>query len=331
MTAADKLIDGSLTSPNATAPRFAPADAGEKEAAFHAERLTGIGGSDIACIVGLDPYRSAFDVFLEKTGQKPPEDLSENQAVEWGSILEEPVARKFSRVTGLKIGRVNKLLRHPYFPFVIAHIDFRIYKTREGLEVKTAGYWASKSDEWGPDGTDEIPANYLCQVQWYLGCTGWDRWHVAALIGGSEFRRYVVERDEAFIAHLFARAGEFWSHVEARTVPPGAATMEEALEKWPQSVARPVEATEAIADAVRRYAASKKAEAEAKEDRDGLYGEIADYMGECDTLTFNGRTIATWKSRSTGKKLDSKLHAAEEPECHAKYTREGSTRALLIK
>jgi hypothetical protein len=54
-------------------------------------------------------------------------------------------------------------------------------------------------------------------------------------------------------------------------------------------------------------------------------------MGECDTLTFRGVPIATWKSKSTGKRLNTKLHAAEQPECTAKYTSEAFTRALNLK
>jgi putative phage-type endonuclease len=195
---------------HATAP---PLPHDEKDAAWHAERRTGLGGSDVAALLGLDPYKSAFAVFLEKTGQAPPVDLSENEHVEWGNILEEPVGRKFARKTGLKIARVNKVIRHPYFPWAIAHIDYRIVGVKEGLEVKTAGYWAARSDDWGESGTDVIPANYMCQVQWYMGVTNWKRWHVAALIGGSQFRDYVIERDDDFIAELFARGADMLADV----------------------------------------------------------------------------------------------------------------------
>jgi putative phage-type endonuclease len=301
----------------------------QQRAKFHAERLTGIGGSDIAAIVGMHK-RTAFDVWLEKTGQVEPEDLSDIEEVEWGNLHEDTVARKYARVTNRRVRRVNQMLRHPELEFAIAHPDRLIIGEPGGLEIKTAGYWVGQTDAWGEIWTDQVPYGYNVQCQWYMGVTGRPWWDLAALIGGNRFKPYHLERDEELIAALFTRAAEFWyDYVLPKKIPPNSASAEEALAKYPVSTATSIEANEEIVKAVIAYNAAKDAAGAAEEDHKKLYPIIADYMGENGILTWRGEKIMSWNRRSNGKKIDSKAHEAAEPECHAKFIRETFTRAML--
>ena len=179
-------------------------------------RRSGIGGSDVAAILGLSRYKTAVDVYEDKIATDEPQDV-QSQAAYFGSVLEDVVAQEFSKRTGMKIQRVNKMLRMGECDWMIANIDRaivnpeiagRVYVYDEArqietgrqistdmiLECKTASSFIA--DQWGPSQEDEIvsgkvvtehkiPLYYETQVQWYLGVTGASVCIVAVLFGGA--------------------------------------------------------------------------------------------------------------------------------------------------
>lgn len=179
-------------------------------------RNRGIGGSDIAAIAGLNPFKSAIDVFLDKTGKIPP--VQENAKMKWGKLLEEPVASEFETSTGFQVQKVNAILQSTEMPFALANLD-RLYKNTETrqngiLEVKTTG-WAQAWED------DQIPDMYYCQAMWYLAVTGLPEARFAVLINGSDFRTPpTLKRDENVIKNLFQIADKFWNHNVLTNTPP---------------------------------------------------------------------------------------------------------------
>ena len=196
---------------------------------FHRERLSGIGGSDVSAILGLNPYKTAHDLWLEKTGQREPDDLEGNEAVEWGNRLEDLVAEKFAEETGKRVRRNNRTLRSKLYPYMIAHLDREVVGERSILECKTLGAW-HKTEEWGEAGTDNVPDRYLLQCQHYLAVSGRDLAYLSVLIGGRNFRTYIIQRDQDLIDMLVKAEGEFWQHVLDMTPPVFDPTAEGAFE-----------------------------------------------------------------------------------------------------
>ncbi|RXJ70761.1 hypothetical protein CS022_22280 [Veronia nyctiphanis] len=115
---------------------------------FHFQRRLGIGGSDVAAILGLSPYRTAYEVWEEKTGRSEPDDLSDNDRVHFGNELEDVVAREYARRTGQKVQKRNHPFVHKTQPWLRANIDRHIVGADKGLECKTADKWAAR-DMWG--------------------------------------------------------------------------------------------------------------------------------------------------------------------------------------
>jgi putative phage-type endonuclease len=262
-------------------------------------RNTGIGSSDAASVVGLNPYKSNFALYEEKVGLREPDDLSDNEAVHWGLVLEEPIAQEFAVRTGRKVRRVNALLRHPDYPFMLANLDRELVAEDgdepEILECKTAGLWAANAEEWGPDESDEVPERYLIQVMHQLAVRGRRRAHVAALIGGQELRIYTIRRNETLIAALIEKEKEFWRAVQTRTAPT-IIDLSDARRAFPISREGEIEATAEIFDAVLRLREAKRVEKETSDDVKRLQGLIAGFMGEHDTLVRGGRKILTWRT-----------------------------------
>ncbi len=177
----------------------------------------GIGSSDAAVAVGISPYKSPLELWLEKTERQPAPDLAANDAVFWGATLEHIIATVYAERTGVKVRRLNAVLQHPEHAFMLANLDRVVQHPTDGsgiLEVKTAGVNSAKFWEEG------VPDSYQCQVLHQLAVTGKTWCDVAVLIGGQDFRVYRVIRDDAKIIDLIQREAQFWQYVIDDTPPP---------------------------------------------------------------------------------------------------------------
>ena len=184
-------------------------------------RRTGIGGSDAAAAVGLNPFKSQTELWLEKTSRdadlpKPdPNDMG--SPTHWGTLLEPIVAAAYSKHTGHRIRRVNAVLRHPTVPFMLANLDREVIGVPgvQILECKTAGEFGARHWQDGP------PEYVVLQVQHQLAVTGKQAADVAVLLCGQRLEVYRIERDDELIARLIQLEAEFWRWVEIDEPPPG--------------------------------------------------------------------------------------------------------------
>lgn len=181
-------------------------------------RKNGIGGSDVASIMGLNKYSSPLNVWLIKTGREESPDLSGKEAVEWGNRLEDVVAEKFAdEHPELQVRRRNATMVSIKRPWAFANIDRWVTDGKGNvgvLEVKTVGM--RRAADWD----NGVPLYYLTQVMHYMSVTGYQYAWVAVLIGGQEFREYYIERDEADIKAINDAVDTFWrDFVETDTAP----------------------------------------------------------------------------------------------------------------
>jgi putative phage-type endonuclease len=280
-------------------------------------RRSYLGASEVAAAVGVNPWRNPLDVYLEKTGQAEPADLSDNDAVLFGTLLEDVVAQEFARRQGVKVQRQAAEVVHPRYPWLKGHIDRRIVGQRAGLECKTAGVRMAK--EFGEEGTDFVPAHYLVQCAAYLAITGWDEWHLAVLIGGQEFRMYRVPRDEDLIATLEEQAAAFWARVVTQS-PPDPNSLAAAKLRWPRDYGASIQATPEIAESVARLLEHRAAIKYAQEQADQEEFGIKTFMGDNAILLGpDGKPLATWKNNKPSKKFDAKRFQLDEPEIYETY------------
>lgn len=185
-----------------------------------------IGGSDIAAIMGMSRWKTPLKLWTEKTQKLPAPDLSNIEAVEMGTELEQFVADMFTKRTGKAVRKAPKEYLHPDYPYMHAHIDRLVTGTDELLECKTCSVF--KKDEWE---NDEIPQEYILQVMWYLGITGRKIGHIAVLIGGQSFKYKQIEFDQELFNQMIEAAKEFWAHVQEDTPPAIMADDDETLKE----------------------------------------------------------------------------------------------------
>ena len=170
-------------------------------------RKCGITGTDAGAILGVNPYRSAFQVYHDKISDTI-EDI-DNEAMRQGRDLEDYVAQRFSEETGLKARRANAIYQSEEHPLLLADFDRLIVGQKAGLECKTVSPFSA--DKW---------AHYLARVDHYLVVSGFDCWYVAALILGKELIIHKIVTDKQVLADLIDKEELFWTRYVVPQIPP---------------------------------------------------------------------------------------------------------------
>ena len=301
-----------------------------------AVRKKGIGSSDAAAAVGLNPYKSQLELWLEKTGQDAelpkPDPNDETSPMYWGTLLEPIVAAHYTKRTGNRVRRINAVLQHPRHAWMLANVDREVIGASDVqiLECKTAGMNGAKLWREG------VPEYVQLQVQHQLAVTGKQAADVAVLICGNELKVYRIDRDEQAIHRLIELEAKFWSLVEAGLAP-GADGSESAGRALQALHPRDSGATvdfggDLVMNALFSHlldARQALSQAEARES--ALKQQIQQYMGDATKAVFD-RGEVSWKRSQDGQGIDTARLNKDKPEWLAPYlvTRPGSRRFKVL-
>lgn len=301
-----------------------------------AQRTKGIGGSDVAAIMGMSPWRTPAEVWLEKTGRAEPQDLSDRPHVQRGVELEGFVGEQFKkRHPDMRVRRVNAVCQGIERPWAQASLDYEVMQDGEWgvLEIKT-----SRNDA---DWKDGVPPYYLTQVTHYLSVTGREFAWVAVQFDSDwlwEYREYRIERDEEDIAAIDAAVDTFWhDFVLTDTMPVLRGTSGEAqglAQMYSTPSAESYTNTEAeTIQLVCDYQDAADRERQAKADRQRASTLLMAKVGEHRSM-FTDTSKVTW-SRSEQERFDAKRFKAEHPDLYQQYTstytRNGGLRVTDLK
>lgn len=302
-----------------------------------AVRKGGIGSSDAAAAVGLNPYKSQLELWLEKTGRDgalpkiDPHD--EESPAYWGNILEPIVASHYTKRSGNRVRRINAILQHPNpeLPWMLANIDREVIGASDVqiLECKTAGINGGRLWKEG------VPEYVQLQVMHQLAVTGKQAADVAVLLGGQHLEIHRIERDELMIARLIELERRFWQYVLTDTPPPadGSDSADQALRGlYPEDNGKAVDFSHnpALSVAYVELKAVRQSIA-AQETREAqLKQTLQQAMGEASKATFSSGQI-TWKKAKDSTALDVATMLKEKPYLQVRYSmvKEGSRRFLI--
>jgi len=278
-----------------------------------------IGGSDAAAAAGLNQWKSPYDLWVEKVnGIAEPVD---NEAVYWGTVLEDIVAKEFELRTGKKVHRVNQMIVSEEYQFMAANIDRKITGEDALLECKTTN--AFNASEW----RDNVPQAYYMQVMHYLAVTGYSKAYIAVLIGGQEYRQFEIERDEKKIAELIEIEKAFWQRVENEE-PPDIDRATNVIDlQYPNSNGETVMIEDL--DTVERYIELGEQIKELKKERDFMQTLIKAELKD-NEVGMAGNYIVSWKS-SSRKSFDTTRFKKEQKDLYEQYVKESETRTMRIK
>lgn len=298
-------------------------------------RKHGIGSSDAAAAVGLNPYKSQLELWMEKTGRDtdlPKPDPTDTTApVYWGTLLEPIVAASYTQQTGRRVRKVNAVLQHPDRPWMLANIDREVISASDVqiLECKTAGEFGAR--HW----RDGVPEYVQLQVQHQLAVTGKQAADVAVLLCGQQLKVHRIERDDELIAKLMLLQERFWHYVTTDTPPStdGSDSSATALQYlYPRDSGERLDFSQDsqmaalftdLQEARFQMEKYKQLEEQYKQ-------KIQLAMGDASQAIFE-TGLVSWKRSKDSTVLDTKRLLSDHPELLAQYsmTRSGSRRFLI--
>lgn len=172
------------------------------------ERRKCITGTDISAIIGCNPWSSPLTVYCEKLGLSQP--INDNPAMEWGRRLESIVAEKYYESNRIPLNKGYWIRDGIYggTPDYFHHNKI--------VEIKTSG----RVGNWGESGTDQVPEQYICQVQWYMMLKNYREADIAVLIAGNDYRVYHISYNSELVKYMTAEADKFWKTNVIAQIPP---------------------------------------------------------------------------------------------------------------
>lgn len=317
---------------------------------IEADRSKFIGGSDIAAVLGVSPWTSPYELWLQKTHRKPKEEPTPEQKKRFdrGHRLEPVVVDMLiDRLTadGLEIELIRRNERYidPEHGFMACEIDFELRVTGEveidgqvrwldgehiNGDCKTVHPFAAK--KWGDEGSDQVPIEYAAQFMFGLGITGRQLCICATLIGMDDLLVYWVERDQETIDGIRNRVHQFWNECVLADVEPDPIDFDDCKAIYQKANGGSIEANSEVRDAVFRLCDINAKLKVLEDEKESLQFKIVDFMRPHAFLTAGGHEIASWKNQFHTS-LDQKAMQEQQPEVFNQFKRTKEIRVLRLK
>lgn len=297
------------------------------------ERRSGIGGSDVAAIMGLSPWSSAFTVWAEKVNLLPL-DEDDREDFEFGHMAEDMLAAYHEKRTGLAVTDRQRRAQHPVNTWAQCTLDGMVRDIPAGWDAKT-----TSEPPW-----ENIPIHYQCQAQWTMYVTETERFDFTVLhmaFGRAKVRTYTLERDEDDIAKIVDRCSAFWHDNVLGGVPPEVdgsdATRDAIVACWPEPAAAVVPVDDELRNLLRNLHLAESTAATFAAEADKVRNELrliladAEAIVDMDDVDRKGepRRLVTFKPQ-TAVRLDAKRLKVEMPDVAEKYVTTTTTRVLRV-
>jgi predicted phage-related endonuclease len=295
------------------------------------DRSTFLGGSDAAAVIGVSPWATPVELWMQKTGRAPraEPDQVQQKRYDRGHKL-EPFIRDMAvdklRDMGLTVELVacNERYVDPEYGFMSCEIDFEVRLTgaiviggREVIfdgehvnaDAKSVTGFARK--KWGEEDTEDVPIEYAAQFMFGLMVTKRRFCLVAALRSFDDVDVYWTVRDDETIAGMRSKLAEFWTSHVLPDVPPDPLRFDDIKALFPVDDGTAREASELIVDAVHKLKTVKADIKRLEEAEEALTFEIAEFISPHARLVWQGADIATWKAQSDTRVSNELIASAE--------------------
>lgn len=303
------------------------------EAEWLQVRTAGIGGSDIAAIMGNNPWSSPRQIWLSKTKQFATEAKMQSEQARWGNLLETVVATEWGIRNNRQWIAIPVTLQSIEYPWMLANIDgFTLSDDRSTitgiLEIKTTTEYNKDVWEYGP-----IPHYYMCQTNWYCTVTGLDNYVIACLVGGQALYSYDMLADMNLRNEMLEAGKVFWlvnvkdmiepelSHTDLDALRDTAGIDEEA----PPIIIEDDE-SERLAES---YVLIRDKMSELEKVKKALYAQLFGLLGNSRQALTQTRTITL--QLTSRRKCDLELLQGQYPEAYASCVSTNVSKSLRIK
>ena len=288
-------------------------------------RFESIGASESGSILGINPYKSAVDVYYEKVDQVT--DFPDNLNMWLGRELEPIIKKRFEEETGFKVRNDHKIRVDKEHSFITTNLDGMVVGEKVPVEYKALSRW---------DG--EIPDYYFSQVQHQIMVTESDYAYFVVLALGVQ-KNFIVQkinRDDEFINLMREEEVSFWNEHVIPKDPPNPQTIEDVKKVYAESVKGSKFETDS-ANLINKINLIADIKAEIKEKKatcDNLQKELMEVMQEDEAIVNKdtGHILCTWKQTNPSLVFDRKRLMDEEPEIYGRFMKQSTpTRRFIIK
>lgn len=294
-------------------------------------RTQGIGASEAATVVGLNPYETPYQLWRRKMGLDAPKD--ETFAMKFGHYAEDAVARFFSDEAGVKVidsSAPDFMFIDKSKPFLRVSPDRLYWLPDMPKNDDNKGILECKTTQKQID-ADDLPKTWFCQLQMNLGVANYTKGALAWLSQGREFDYVNVDFNADFYGWLSGEIEKFWVDNIQGKKEPDIVSVDDVLKKFARpNDGKTVEASEEVWAHVLKLREARKALAELEEQAKISEDAIKMFLSDADTLTRAGEPLVTWRS-STSARLDTKAFKADHADLYAKYAKESVSRRFLLK
>lgn len=295
-------------------------------------RRAGIGSSEIATIVGLNPYETPYQLWRRKIGLDEPK--SETFAMKAGHYLEDAVSQFWSDATGRQIIKASAgdwIVRNDDKPFVQVSPD-RTYWLDDNRSNDNKGILECKTTQRAID-ADDLPKTWFCQVQYQLGGAEIQQGSIAWLTAGREFGYQDLTLVPDFYAWLVEEAERFWVDNVMGGKEPDCANVQDVLIKYNRHTdSKVIEVGDEIMQAYSQLKDVRAEISKLEEQKEALEAKLKMGFGDAEAISYGGNTLATWKAGKDSEKFDAKAFQADHPDLARQYTKSvKSSRRFLLK
>lgn len=297
------------------------------------EHKLAIGSSDVGSILGVNPRRTGFDTWHEKTMEGLPEQI-DNPHMRFGRDVEDLVAQYWMEQTKLRVLRDNKIRIHPDYDFLRCNLDRIIIDNHNDsvgiLEIKSTNKYNYRN--WQDNG---FPLMYYCQVQFQYMVTGYLWGEVAIFIGEDKIvEREPIKCDPELISLIMKKCIDFWNMYVIPKIPPPLQNVADVLRAFPVSIiGKKMTATQELVEKIEQLKKTKEDIKPLEEMKEKLEQEIKLEMLDNELIEWNNEILATWKSSKPIEMFDvENFRDTHIQEICDKYIRTKSgTRRFLLK
>jgi putative phage-type endonuclease len=293
-------------------------------------RQQGIGGSDVAILLGASTYKTLLELWHEKRNnlQSFPEPEF-NIAAERGRALESFILKVYEYITGSTIDKIDGVLRSKEYPFMQASLDGYVKDKNIIVDAKSINANAAKG--WGEFDTEAVPVSYYLQMQHYMIVTGFKEAHLAAWFTAyDKLEIYPIIADTSIQQQIIDRVKDFWASIN-NNIPPAPAEARDILITYPKSNGKAIEINPVIKCKYQQLLVTKKERQKLEKEEIELQKEIKLFLGNDEILTDGDNTLITWKSSNAIKRLDAEALKKAHPDIYKEFMRkvEGNRRFLI--
>jgi putative phage-type endonuclease len=322
----------------------------DERAAWLIERQKGIGGSDAAAVAGLSPWKTPYEVYLDKVTPILGDEIEREEFL-WGHLIEPVIRQRFTDLHDVRVLLPSDPVIHPQQSFMRCNPDGLIFNDEFKVDVDNGSLnvakainnrqfaatlqiknWGFGKEQWGESGSEDIPEHYMIQVQHEIECCQVDKANVAVLFHGNDYREYPIARNQEMIDVLIDVERDFWNSV-LRREPPEPETEADVRRRWQHVFVHDLIELDGDDPLLDVHEQLREARAQIKrweKEKQSLEITLKKAIADTEGLSRNGKPLCTWKEQSQ-QRFDTDRFKAEQPELHAQYLKEISFRKFLMK